>query len=355
MSRRQIGALAWMMADAIVLVALIIGVVSGSAAPAQQPTPLSQRAGVPQTLSPINSPVRSLQPTRPVVPTRTTARSPTPTSDVPTPTIATQAPATVTMASATVEPTQVTVDPTPTEVPATPTPISAPATLAISSEPVPILMYHYIRPDPGPGDPIGQDLSVSPERFAQELAYLAEQGYTTVTMSQLADAWGGGQPLPTRPIVLTFDDGYRDFYTNAWPLLRQYSFSATIYVITGVIDTSNYLTQAMIRELDASGSIDFGSHTIRHPELATLAEADAEHEIVGSKIALEELLGHAVRTFAYPAGHYNDSALALVATAGYELAVTTEWGYATPSMDHRLLPRLRVRGWTTVDDLANWL
>jgi len=243
--------------------------------------------------------------------------------------------------------------PTATQPVATPTPV--PATFAVSSEPVPILMFHYIRPDPGPGDPVGQDLSVSPERFAQEMAFLADNGYTTITMSQLADAWNGKQPLPAKPIVLTFDDGYRDFYTAAWPVLRQYGFSATIYVIDGVLDTPNYLTVEMLRELDASGSVDVGSHTTHHPELPSLSQADAEREIAGSKTALEQLLGHPIRAFCYPAGHYNDTVLALVASAGYELAVTTTWGYATPTMDHLLLPRLRVRGSTTVDDLANWL
>lgn len=76
-------------------------------------------------------------------------------------------------------------------------------------------MYHYIRPDPGPDDPVGQGLSVSPELFAEHLAYLAEQGYSTITMAELADAWQGRRSLPSKPIVLTFDDGYRDFYTNA--------------------------------------------------------------------------------------------------------------------------------------------
>jgi peptidoglycan/xylan/chitin deacetylase (PgdA/CDA1 family) len=225
----------------------------------------------------------------------------------------------------------------------------------ISDEPVPILMYHYIRPDPGPDDPVGQGLSVSPELFGEQMAYLAEQGFSTLTLAELADIWQGHRPLPPKPIVLTFDDGYRDFYTDAWPILRYHGFSATVYLVAGVIDEPAYLTREMIHELDASGKVDFGAHTAFHSDLPSISDGEAEAEIIGSKHALEELLGHPVRTFCYPAGHYSDRDLALVDAAGYELAVTTEWNYASRWMDHRLLPRLRVSGWTTVEELAGWL
>lgn len=111
----------------------------------------------------------------------------------------------------------------------------------------------------------------------------------------------------------------------------------------------------MIRELDATGKVDFGSHTINHPDLPSLSDLDAESEITESKQALEELLGHPVRTFCYPAGSYGEREVALVHEAGYALAVTTEWDYAAPSMDSGVLPRLRVSGWTTTEELASWL
>ena len=235
------------------------------------------------------------------------------------------------------------------------TPDPAQATAPISDAPVPILMYHYIRPVPGPDDPTGQGLSVSPEQFAAQMAYLAGQGFTTITMAELADIWQDSRPLPDKPVVLTFDDGYRDFYTAAWPILQQHGFSATVYLVSGVIDEPAYLTADMIAELDASGRVDFGAHTVTHSDLPSLSDLDAEAEIFGSKRAIETMLGHAVRTFCYPAGNYSDRELALVDTAGYELAVTTEWNYAAPSLNPHLLPRLRVTGWTTVEELAGWL
>lgn len=253
-------------------------------------------------------------------------------------------------------------EPTPTTAPLPPEPtgtlaptLAASGTYPVSDEQVPILMYHYIRPDPGPDDPIGQGLSVSPELFAEHLAFLADGGYTPISMSDLADIWEGREPPPPKPIVLTFDDGYRDFYTNAWPLLREYGFPATVYLITSVIDHPEYLTREMILEMDASGLVDFGSHTTYHPSLPALADADAEDEIVDSKLVLEELLGHPVRTFCYPTGAYSDRDVALVDTAGYALAVTTEWDYADPTMDPGLLPRIRISAWTTTLELEMWL
>jgi peptidoglycan/xylan/chitin deacetylase (PgdA/CDA1 family) len=233
--------------------------------------------------------------------------------------------------------------------------MAAAGTLPVPDEQVPILMYHYIRPDPGPDDPIGQGLSVSPELFAEHLAFLAAGGYTPITMADLAHIWEGRKPLPPRPIVLTFDDGYRDIYTNAWPLLREYGFPATVYLITSVIDHPEYLTREMILEMAASGLVDFGSHTVHHPNLTALPDADAEVEIVESKRVLEELLGHPVRTFCYPTGAYGDREVALVDDAGYALAVTTEWDYADPAMDPGMIPRIRISAWTTAQELEMWL
>ena len=252
-----------------------------------------------------------------------------------------------TIAVAPVETVVPTIEVAPTEV--------AAGTFPVSDAPVPILMYHYIRPDPGPDDPVGQGLSVSPELFAAHLAYLAEQGYSTITMAELADVWQGRRTLPSKPIVLTFDDGYRDFYTNAWPILDRFRFSATVYVFDAVFDQPDYLTRDMILELDAAGTIDIGSHTTFHNDLPGLSDSDAEEEIIGSRRALEELLGHPVRTFCYPHGSYSERDVALVREGGYALAVTTEWGHAEPSMEPELLPRIRMWGWTSTEELASWL
>ncbi len=126
-------------------------------------------------------------------------------------------------------------------------------------------------------------------------------------------------------------------------------------MFNAVIDQPDYLTRDMILELDASGKIDIGSHTIYHSDLPGLSDSDAEDEIIGSKRALEEVLGHPIRTFCYPHGNYRERDVALMREAGHALAVTTEWGHAESSMDLELLPRIRIWGWTATEELDSWL
>lgn len=236
---------------------------------------------------------------------------------------------------------------TPTPVPtATPEPTPEPQGQVV---PVPILMYHYVRPDPGPGDPIGRGLSVSPERFAEQMAWLAQEGYTPITLGELADVRARRRALPSKPIVLTFDDGYRDFYTAAFPVLQQYGFKATLFVITGVVDQEPYVTWDMIAEMDRSGLVEIGSHTVSHNQLPSLGEAQARAEVMDSKQVLEAHLGHPVRAFCYPVGRVDTRSVAAVRDAGYEIAVTTQGGRATAEQDPLLLPRVRIHGGASME------
>lgn len=244
-------------------------------------------------------------------------------------------------------PAPVTVEATPvapTNPPlATPAPTGQ-AKAAGQTQAVPIVMYHYVRPDPGPSDPAGQDLSVTPEDFAAEMAYLDSAGYTTMTLGELDDVRKGRLPLPAKPVVLTFDDGYRDFYTAAWPVLRQHHFKATIFVFTAALGSERYLTWEMLDELDRSGVIEVGAHTVNHLDLPGLPDAQSRAEIFNCKATLETKLGHEVRSFAYPAGHYNQRDLAYVRQAGYAMAVTTQGGFAKPGSSALELPRVRIHG-----------
>ena len=130
-------------------------------------------------------------------------------------------------------------------------------------------MYHYLS-DPPPGaDAIRRDLSVSPAQFDAQLAWLRDNGFQTITMKELSYALSQGDELPPKPIVISFDDGHRDNYENAFPILQKYGFTAIFYVFTQVIDTYNvdYLTWEMVTEMDAAG-MEFGSHSYRHADLA---------------------------------------------------------------------------------------
>ncbi len=98
---------------------------------------------------------------------------------------------------------------------------------------IPILMYHYVRVVTNPRDIIGKNLSVTPALFAQQMQYLADHGYTTLTLHDIYCILTGAELLPAKPIALTFDDGYLDFYTHAWPILKEHNFNSTSYIITG--------------------------------------------------------------------------------------------------------------------------
>jgi len=121
---------------------------------------------------------------------------------------------------------------------------------------VPILMYHYINTPPPNADAIRRDLSVPPERFREHLAYLKSQGYQTITLHDLVYALTRGTPLPPKPIILTFDDGYEDNYTNAFPILQEFGYIGTFFIITNNPDTGRpgYMSWDQLREMYAFSS-----------------------------------------------------------------------------------------------------
>jgi peptidoglycan/xylan/chitin deacetylase (PgdA/CDA1 family) len=235
--------------------------------------------------------------------------------------------------------------PTATAVPPTPTPRPRGTTI------IPILMYHYVRVVTDPKDTIGIGLSVTPDLFARQMQYLADNGYTTLTMQEVYDILAGRKTLPTKPIALTFDDGYRDFYTAAWPVLQQHGFKATNYVITDFIGWDAYMTWPMLQELAAGGQVEIGAHTRSHADLRTLSAATLMDEVLGSKAILETGLGRPVGAFCYPAGFYNAAVIAAVGRANY-LTATTELPGAKQNIQAPYeLPRIRVNG---PDALGAW-
>ncbi|MGN6561191.1 MAG: polysaccharide deacetylase family protein [Thermomicrobiales bacterium] len=283
-----------------------------------------------------------------------TATAPPPATSVPTSTVARQ-PATQ-AASRPLAPT-VTVT-TPPQPPATATAVPPTPTLTVQQATprgttvIPILMYHYVRVVADPKDTIGIGLSVPPERFAAQMQYLADHGYTTLTMSDVYAILAGQQPLPAKPIALTFDDGYRDFYTAAWPVLKQHHFKATSYIITNFIGWDAYMTWAMLQELDKTGQIEFGAHTLSHLDLSAASAEKSWAEIVGSKSILEQGLGHPISAFCYPSGKYTANVVAQVKKAGYSTATTVEYGVKQNIQTPYTMPRVRVNG---PDSLATWI
>jgi peptidoglycan/xylan/chitin deacetylase (PgdA/CDA1 family) len=218
---------------------------------------------------------------------------------------------------------------------------------------VPILMYHridYLRPTlPA----ITRRLTVDPGDFARQMGWLKAHGYHSLTQEQLLAALRDGRPLPARPVVITFDDGYRDVLGKASPVIRRLGLHATEYVITGRLRGTDpsFLTAPELRVIEQRG-IEIGSHTVTHADLPTLTDAQAFEELTASKRTLEQAVGHPVPWFAYPYGAYDSRVVQMVARAGYKLAVTTKPGTCQSSTRPLELERLEVLDSTGVGGFA---
>ncbi len=202
---------------------------------------------------------------------------------------------------------------------------------------IPILMYHVIENYSGPYE----QLYTAPAVLRCQIAYLKEQGYTAVTVHEALNHWQKGTPLPPKPIILTFDDGYRSAYTEAFPILKEFKFKATLYLHTAKINTPAGLTHEMIKEMSRYG-LEIGSHSLTHPDLTKISSARLCNEILLSKKELEKITGKEVTTFCYPAGRVNMRVKEEVRKAGYLGAVTTKYGPATIQENPYSLSRIRI-------------
>ena len=208
---------------------------------------------------------------------------------------------------------------------------------------VPIIEYHYIRVNPDPRDRLGFNLSVTPSDFKAQMDWLQVNGYHAITLNDLRAYFLEQKPLPSRPIVLTFDDGYADFYTTAFPILQAHGFTAVSYVVPGFLDHPRYMTSAQVEEIDGAG-IEIGAHTMTHADLTKAGPAQLVLEVEGSKNALEKLLGHPVLDFCYPSGKFNDAVIASLRQFGLQSA-TTELPGTDHTWDGRLTwKRVRANG-----------
>jgi len=228
--------------------------------------------------------------------------------------------------------------------------------LGSSALTMPILMYHYVRQPPSiRTDALGFKLSVSPETFKTQMDWLAANGYHAVTFDQVRAYFAGVQPLPSRPFVITFDDGYQDLYTTAFPILEAHGFTAVAYVVSGFVGQSGYLDSQEILAMDHAG-IEIGSHTVNHADLARLRYASLAYEVVQSKDWLERLVKHPVLDFAYPSGKFTSQTVDAVVHAGYSTAVTTSSYPPSHSLvDRYTWSRVRVGGGEELGDFITSL
>jgi len=208
---------------------------------------------------------------------------------------------------------------------------------------VPVIMYHNIDERSAVSR-----LSVSSESFGRQMNFLKSHRYNVVKLEDLAGMLKKNK-LPSRTIAVTFDDGYENNYTNAYPVLKKLGLQATIFIIPAMVGTDGYLTWSQIAEMSESGFIEIGSHAMAHPWLPTQPKENLDPEIRGSKLAIESRLNKEVNAFSYPLGGFNKDVREKVIEAGYKIAVATNPGKKYPKHDLFAMKRLRIS--STSDNL----
>lgn len=241
--------------------------------------------------------------------------------------------------------------PAPTKTP-TPRPSATPVPLPASVQ-LPVLMYHYISVPPAKADKYRLDLSVTPEDFEAQLKYLKESGFTTVSLADVHDHLSKGKVLPEKPIVLTFDDGHRDAYTHAFPLLKKYGMKGTFFIVTDFINYKDpqYLTWEMVKEMSRAG-MSIESHSRTHKDMRKRNNAFLVWEILGPIEQIEAYTGKKPFFFCYPGGQYDQAVIDVLRSAGTLSAVTTRPGNTFTLENAMTWPRLRVRHNTTLEQFA---
>ncbi len=234
---------------------------------------------------------------------------------------------------------------------------------------IPILYYHRVNDIERKIDP-----SPTTSFFEDQIKYILQRGYYIASLTEIISWCQGNIMLPKKSIAITFDDGYLDNYDNAFPILQKYNAKATIFLIYNYIGKSkyfsynrekpqkilpedynpakdikhSYLTKKHVKEMHASGLIEFGSHSLSHVSLTFNDLAQAQEEIKKSKVLLEKLLNIPVDTFCYPYGHFNETIKKMTREAGYKGAVTTRRAKINKGDDIFALPR-----WNDINRFVN--
>ncbi|MEU9449191.1 polysaccharide deacetylase family protein [Streptomyces sp. NPDC048277] len=229
----------------------------------------------------------------------------------------------------------------------------------MAEAPVPILMYHSVATAPNAAT---RALSVAPEAFAAQMALIGDLGLTPVTTADLAAGWRSGGPLPDRPVLITFDDGYEGVHRHALPVLAKHGFAYTLFVSTGWIrgayDTGGGLDTMLdwdqIRELAGAGC-EIGAHSHTHPQLDQLDDDRLRTELVGCREILTEELGALPVSFAYPYGYSSRRVRQAVRESGYAQALAVGNGLARRRQGPYALHRVTVHRSTDAEEFARLL
>lgn len=206
---------------------------------------------------------------------------------------------------------------------------------------VPVLLYHHVKLNKPSDDAIERGLTVLPKEFQAQLDYLARNHYHTVSAAALVRFLHSGGTLPPKPVVLTFDDGYKDIWQNAFPQLHRKKMTATFFIVPGFLGTPRYLTWSQVRYMSAR-AMDMEAHSMTHPDLTSLSPPRLKKEITQSGQVLQAHLHRSIKVFAYPYGAFNAGVIAAVLKAGYWGAFTTQSGWIARRDALPTLPRLHI-------------
>lgn len=203
---------------------------------------------------------------------------------------------------------------------------------------VPILMYHQV----GTGGPDNELNFVSQKSFDRQMKFLRKHGYHVISLEDLIQGINKGVLFNRQSVVITFDDGYEDNYTKAFPTLKKYDFPATIFMVSDFVSTPGYVTWEQLKEMQDAG-VAIGSHTRRHLYLPDVHNpSQLKDEIFNSKTALESSLGREIKYFSYPSGGYTEEIKEMVKQAKYKGACATNRGYDRFNTGVFELKRIRV-------------
>ena len=197
---------------------------------------------------------------------------------------------------------------------------------------IPILMYHSVDDSP-------DNACVRPQRFKEQIAYIKDAGYNAIDLDALYNYLTVGTALQSKPIVITFDDGFRDNIENAYPILKKYGMCFTIFLPTDHIGFSNrwnaaegiaqrqLLTWEEIKLLSDDPLVSFNAHSCSHPKLTRIPLSQVRDELDKSKKTIEDRVGKPCRHFAYPYGDSNETVHRVAMETGFLTACTTQWGH----------------------------
>jgi peptidoglycan/xylan/chitin deacetylase (PgdA/CDA1 family) len=212
---------------------------------------------------------------------------------------------------------------------------------------IPIILYHRVVRH-------GDRFSVEPGVFDEHLAAVRDSGRVPLSVPDVAAAVTGSAPLPARPVAVTFDDGTGDFHDTVLSRLRSAGLPATLYLTTAQLGRPGMLTWRDVVDAAEAG-IEVGAHTRTHPHLDTVSRQRAQREIAGSRADVEEHLGRACRSFAYPHGSFDRKVRQAVSAAGFTSAVAVRNAFSHEQDDVLALARLTVQRDTSPEQVAGWL